>query len=150
MSKVINFKKKREESIEKKRRNIERVVLNDILGAYSVIDKQGTSYPIQLVDISYDGCLFQIPIRDNKPKYFNPGKEISLRLYLTDSTYLPVVGHVRHLNEHEEQGNKYMRIGCEFNKEMPSFDALNSFIEFLYKFAEFSQEDKGDTKVYYL
>jgi hypothetical protein len=48
-----------------------------------------------------------------------------------------------------DDGTSYMQYGCEFDKAAPSFGALQSFIDFIYKFAEHSVIDKGDTKVYF-
>lgn len=59
--KVVDFNAKRKESIEQKRRTFERVVFQEFLGVYSVVDDQGSGYPIKLVDISGDGCQFQLP-----------------------------------------------------------------------------------------
>lgn len=148
--KVIDFTARRNEKVEQKRRNIERVVLNDILGCYSVIDDSGSHYPVKLIDVSGDGCLFEIPERDNSPQYFKKNKEIALRFYFTESTFLPIVANIKHMSEHRENNKDYVRIGCEFDKSLPSFAAMEKFVEFLYKFAEFSSQDKGDLKVYFL
>lgn len=59
--KVFDFGEKRKQSIEQKRRQFERVVFQEFLGVYSVIDDHGTGRPIKLVDISADGCLLQVP-----------------------------------------------------------------------------------------
>jgi hypothetical protein len=46
-------------------------------------------------------------------------------------------------------GITYMQYGCEFDKSVASFEAMQSFIDFIYRFAEHSAIDKGDTKVYF-
>ena len=49
---ILSFSDKREENIERKRRNFERVLFNNFLGAYSVIDQAGVVFPIEMQDIS--------------------------------------------------------------------------------------------------
>lgn len=149
--KVIDFCEKRKESVEEKRRRLERVMFQNFLGAYSVLDRQGSIHPIDLVDVSHHGCLFEVPWNVNKDKKMVEGTEITLRMYFTKDSYIPVIVNVKYAKEHlSNDGKVYMRYGCEFDESMPSFDALKSFIEFLYKFAEHSAVDHGDQKVYFL
>lgn len=149
--KVLDFISKRKENIEDKRQNLERILFQNFLGAYSVIDKGGVIYPIQLVDISHDGCLFQVPWNVKTDEKFSEGFEVPLRVYFTKGTYIPVICNVKYSREFvERDGQTYMQYGCEFDKSMHSFEALESFIDFLYKYSEHSALDKGDHKVYFL
>lgn len=150
MSKVIDFKQKKDENTEKRKQSIERLVLNDMIGCSTVIDNLGTNYPVKLIDISHDGCLLQVPERDKKSNFFEVGKELTLRFYFTESSYIPVTVTMKHEAEHDEAGKHYLRLGCEFDKSTTSFKAMEKFIEFLYQFAELSVIDKGDHKVYFL
>lgn len=151
MTKVINFQEKRKDSIEKRKRAFERVLFSEFLGSYAEIDENGTKYDVRLVDISREGCLFQIPFTPSTKNYFSNGKEVSLRVYFTKDDFLPVIVNIKHSNEYiDESGNAYMRFGGEFDKTLPSFEAFSQFIEFIYKFAEFSCVDKGESKVYFL
>ena len=43
-----------------------------------------------------------------------------------------------------------MQYGCEFDDSMPSFEAIGSFIDFMYKFAEHSTVDHGESKVFFI
>lgn len=148
--KVLDFKLKREEIIEKKRRNFERIVFENFLGAYTVINQNGSIYPVTLVDISREGCLFQVPWNVKKDKKFDKTEEITMRLYFSNKSYIPVVINIKYGKEHLEDGETYMRYGCEFDQSYPSFQALEHFVNFLYSFAEHSAVDKGDEKVYFL
>ena len=149
--KVFDFSEKRKQSIEQKRRSFERVVFQEFLGVYSVIDDHGTGFPIKLVDISGDGCLLQIPFSAKAKNQFKAGEEVTLKLYFSKGTFLPAVVQIRHASEYiDQQGDAYLRLGGEFDKSLPSFTALNSFIEFIYKYAEFSCLDKGEGKVFFL
>ena len=151
MSKVINFEEKRQTSIEKRKRNFERVLFTEFLGAYVELDENGTKYTVSLVDIAREGCMFQAPITPNAKDGFSEGDQITLRVYFTKDDFLPLVVNVKHAHEYiDKQGDAYMRYGCEFDKSLPSFQAFIPFIEFIYKFAEFSCVDKGESKVYFL
>lgn len=149
--KLLDFKQKKQETIEKKRRAFERVMFQNFLGAYAVIDEAGSIYPVNLVDISKTGCLFQVPWNAKTDKQLPVGKEITMRLYFSKDTYIPILVNVKYGKEfHDIDGRTYMRYGSEFDTSMPSFSALESFIEFLYKYAEHSATDRGSNKVYYL
>lgn len=151
MTKVIDFQTKRKDSIEKRKRAFERVLFSEFLGSYAEIDENGTKYDVGLVDISRDGCLFQIPFTDNARIHFGPDQEVMIRVYFTSDDFLPVVVNIKHASEYvDEYGMAYMRFGGEFDKSLPSFSAFEPFIEFIYKFAEFSCVDKGESKVYFL
>ncbi len=148
--KVLDFVEKRKENVELKRRNFERILFQNFLGAYSVIDQSGVIYPIDLVDISNEGCLFQIPWDASRDSKFEQDTEISMRMYFTNESYVPVIVNVKYGREYiGRDGNTYMQYGCEFDQSLPSFTAMKSFIEFMYSFAEHSAIDKGDRKVYF-
>ncbi len=149
--KLLDFNKKREESIEQKRRSFERIFFNNTLGAYSVVDQNSSIFPIELIDISYDGCLFQIPWNVKRDKKMPLDTELNLRMYFTKHSFIPVVVWPKYARESIDQnGHTYMQYGCEFDKSYPTFESLKSFIDFMYKFAEFSVIDHGDSKVYFL
>ena len=106
---------------------------------------------MSIVDISRDGCQFQAPYVANAKNNFKEGEEVTLRVYFTKDDFLPIVVNVKHAQEYiDEKGDAYMRYGGEFDQSLPSFQAFVPFIEFIYKFAEFSCIDKGESKVYFL
>ena len=151
MSKVIDFQKKRQDSIEKRKRSFERVLFSEFLGSYAEIDNNGTKYSVSLVDISREGCLFQVPFTKNAKDTFAQGSDTTIRVYFTKDDFLPLVVNIKHSTEYiDERGDAFMRFGGEFDKSLPSFQAFEPFIEFIYKFAEFSCIDKGESKVYFL
>lgn len=149
--KVVDFSQKRRENIEQKRRSFERVVFQEFLGVYSVVDDQGSSFPIKLVDISADGCQFQLPFSLKAKNQFKSGTEVTLKLFFTKGTFIPAVVTVRHATEYvDQQGDAWLRLGGEFDTSLPSFQALSHFIQFIYQYAEFSCVDRGESKVYFL
>lgn len=149
--KVVDFSEKRKKSIEQKRRTFERVVFQEFLGVYTVIDDENSGFEIKLLDISKDGCQFQVPFTMKAKNQFKAGTELTLKLFFTKGTYLPAVVVVRHNSEYiDEKGNAWLRIGGAFDTSLPSFKALSSFINFIYQYAEFSCVDKGESKVFFL
>lgn len=148
--KVLDFNKKKAETIEQKRRAFNRIVFQNFLGAYSVIDENGSIYPVTMVDIAGDGCSFQVPWNEAKDNALPHDYEVNMRMYFTDASYIPVIMNVRHSKVVvDNDGMTYMQYGCEFDKSVPTFEAMQSFIDFIYKFAEHSAIDKGDVKVYF-
>jgi len=148
--KVLDFNKKKAETIEQKRRAFNRIVLNNFLGAYTEINDNGAIYPVTLVDVAGDGCAFSTPWNPTKDKKLTSGHEVQMRMYFTKGSYIPVTLIVRHCKEIlGDDGMTYLQYGCEFDKSTPSFEAMGSFIDFLYKFAEHSVIDRGDTKVFF-
>jgi hypothetical protein len=149
--KVVDFNEKRKKNIEQKRRTFERVVFQEFLGVYTVIDDQGAGYPIKLLDISKEGCQFQVPFSAKARNQFKAGTEVTLKLFFTKGSYLPAVVTVRHGSEYvDQQGDAWLRLGGTFDTSLPSFAALSSFINFIYQYAEFSCLDKGESKVFFL
>ncbi len=148
---VINFQQKRKENVEKKRRSFERVLFNNFLGAYTVISADNTVYPISLVDISHDGCLFEIPWNEKTDTPMEADTEVKMRMYFTKHSYIPVIVTTKRAEiHHGDDGNTYMRYGCEFDKSMPTFKAMSEFINFMYSYADQSVIDHGDARSYFI
>jgi hypothetical protein len=148
--KILDFVKKKKQHIEEKRQGFERLMFKNILGAYTVIDQYGSISPIELVDISHNGCLFQEPWNSQKDERYKIDSEISLRMYFSEKSFIPVVLKIRYtLEVIGNDGRTYMRYGCKFNKELKSFTTIASFIDFLYKFAKYSTIDNHQRKVFF-
>lgn len=150
---VINFTKKRNESIEQRRREFERVMFQNFLGVYTVLDNSDQTLPIELVDISEKGCLFQIPYYEshkdtNIVNSLRKRSTADLRIYFTEKSYLLVTVIIKYCKDFSDlEGIPYLKFGCEFDKTSSSFEALESFIKFIYKFAEHASTDRGENKV---
>ncbi|MBF0360495.1 MAG: PilZ domain-containing protein [Oligoflexia bacterium] len=154
---VINFTKKRNETIEQRRREFERVVFQNFLGVYTVLDEDNNTLPIELVDISEKGCLFQIAININSQTGHEIYKDLrkksvaDLRIYFTQKAYIPITVNVKYCKEYiDADGTNYLKFGCEFDKTPQTFEAMEYFIKFIYKFAEHASTDRGDHRVHHL
>jgi len=149
--KVLDFVKKRKESVEEKRRAFERILFDNLLGVYTVLDNAGSIYPVKLVDISREGCLFQIPWNVRGDQKLKKDTEVSLRIYFTKQSYIPIIVKVKYGKEHlDTNGQMHMQYGASFDKGIKSFVAIQNFIDFLYSFAEYSTFDSGDQKIFFL
>ena len=145
--KILDFVSKRNEKIQQKRRSFERAFFQDFLGTYAILDQGGLSLPITLVDISPKGCLFRVPWKCRYRKMFRRGEEINLRIYFTKDAYIAVAANIRHGRKSTDPVNPAsMYYGCAFDTSLPSFKAMEKFIEFLYSFAEHSSLERSETK----
>lgn len=150
-AKVLDFGKKRAENIAQKKRQFERVLFNEFVGCYTVIENNGTIFPISIVDISAKGCLLEVPDSENVDKQFPINSDVNLRLYFTKKSFIPVVIKIRRkLEVTNDKKNQVVRFGGEFDTTLPSFEALQAFINFVYRFAVHSSIDHKDKKSYFL
>jgi len=151
MSNLVDFQEKRDRKVESKRRQFERVMFDHMMGCYTVLEQKDAILPISLVDISHNGCLFQVHETDKKKRAYKIGQEISLRFYFTKNSYLPISVKIRYGNDYTDtKGTHFVHYGAEFDKSTKSFAALKVFINFIYEFAEHSCLDKGDNRVHFI
>lgn len=151
-SKILDFNQKKQQNVEEKRRTYERIMFKNLMGVYSVVEDQVAIFPIELVDISLEGCLIQIPwspvLKEENSWRLN--QELKLRLYFTKGSYLPALVKIKRVQEYVEKGQSFLRYGLEFDRSVPTFEALKIFIQFLYKYAELSSIDHGDVKALFI
>jgi hypothetical protein len=149
--KVLDFVQKRKELIEEKRQGFERIMFKNVLGAYAVLEDNGDIFPLNLVDISFSGCGIEIPFSVKARKKFEKGTSLKVRMYFTKNSFILTIVKVMYATEIIDLNkNKVLRLGCEFDKSISSYSALNSFIDFLYKFAKLSTHDEGTTKAFFI
>ena len=148
VDRVINFNEVREQRLEEKRRQTERIFFKNILGVYSVI-AHSKIHPIEMVDVSEDGCAFQIPY-DSKRIWPKDTQNIPIRLYFSQDTYIEIIVKIQNSRPFIQDGNSYVRFGCTVDKEASSYPAYQHFVRFLRLYAEHSRKDLGDVTVFYL
>ena len=149
--KVFDFTQRRKLNIEQKKRQFERVMLDEFLGVEAVIDENGTGHPVKLIDISAEGCQFHVPFSQGAQERFKKNSEIALKLYCTKNSYLPVIVKIRHATEAvDSKGHAFLRCGAAFETNLASYSALKAFIEFIGQYAEYSCVDDAAHKVYFL
>ena len=145
---VINFTKARDAKIEEKRRKYERILFKHILGVYCVAEGQGLK-AVELVDVSTEGLSFQLPVNSKNLDVLTPGQDVTFRFYFSQETFIPVAVRVQNERACIEEGQKYVRFGCTVDTSSQSYETYKLFVMFLSKYAETSQQDKGDLKFFF-
>ena len=145
---VVDFTEARAQKMDEKRRKTERIFFRHLLGVYCVTGSDQMR-PIELVEVSEEGCSFQTPF-DAKNPWPNDSTDIPLRLYFSQDTYIPVVVKVQNSRPSIENGARYTRYGCMVDKSMSSYPAYQQFVKFLKLYSEHAHKDMGDVSVFYL
>jgi len=143
---VIDLGKAQEQQIEDRRREYERVLFENMLGCYTLVEKKGLK-SVKMMDISRSGCKFRVLQSDG---VFQTGEELSFRFYFSQDTYLPAFITLKRRDKVYDNGMEYFEYGAEFDKKVQSYDALKKFIDFIYKYAEHAKKDSGDKQIWFL
>ena len=145
---VIDFNEVRSQKLEQKRRSTERIFFKHLLSVYSVVG--GTSMcAIEFIDLSEDGCSFQIPYDVNSP-WPTDAENIPLRIYFSQDTFLEIRVKVENSRPSIENNRRYVRFGCSVDKTTQSYPAYQQFVRFMKAYSEHSRKDTGDVSVFYL
>ncbi len=145
---VVDFGEVRTKRLEEKRRKTERIFFKHLLNVYSVIGN-GVIQPVEICDISEEGCSFQIPFNTTNP-WPTTTDNVPLRLYFSQDTYLEVFVTIQNSRPAIENNARYVRYGCSVHQTTASYAAYQQFVKFLKLYAEQSHKDLGDATVFYL
>jgi hypothetical protein len=145
---VVDFNEAREQRLEEKRRHTERIFFKSLLGVYSMTG-HSKMMPIELIDVSEDGCSFQI-VHDPENVWPTTSGEIPIRLYFSQDTYLEIHIRIQNSRPSIENNSRYVRFGCTVEKDLKSYPAYQLFVKFLKLYAEHAHKDMGDVSVFYL
>jgi len=145
---VIDFNRVREQRLEEKRRNTERIFFKNLLSVYSITG-QAKMRPIQLIEVSEEGCSFQI-LHDPENPWPKSSEEVPLRLYFSQDTYLEIIVKIRNALDSFENGVRYVRFGCSVDSQLKSYPAYQQFVRFLKLYSEHAHKDMGDVSLFYL
>ena len=145
---VVDFIEARAQRMDEKRRKAERIFFKHLLSVYCVVGESQMK-PIELLEVSEDGCSFQVPFDSEKPWPMN-ANELPIRLYFSQDTYIPLHLTVANSRPCIDQGNRFVRFGCSVDKTLTSYPAYEQFVKFLRMYSEHAHKDKGDVSVFYL
>ena len=145
---IVDFNEVRAQKLEEKRRKTERIFFKHLLAVYSVAGN-ASMFPIELIDVSEEGCSFQVPFNPDKP-WPNDANEVPLRLYFSQDTYLEVRVQIQNSRPSIENNARYTRFGCTVDKDTAAYSAYQQFVRFLKLYSEHAHKDKGDVTVFYL
>jgi hypothetical protein len=143
---VIDFKSVRDEKLEERRREYERIVFKSVLGVYSVMEQKGL-HAIELLDVSEGGLSFQVP--EKSDLQVTEGETLNLRLYISTDTFINVDVKVVRSFTSIEEGRPMHRYGCLIDKSLASYSAVYHFVQFITKCAEHGHKDDRHLKVFY-
>ena len=146
---VVDFNEVRTQRMDEKRRKTERILFNNIMGVYSV-SAHDQMQPVEMVDVSETGCSFQIPFR-TRAQWPTDVQDLTLRLYFSQDTYLPIVVRVQNSRVAIDRGGeRFQRFGCLVDNTLSSYGAYLQFVRFLKLYAEHAHKDLGDVTLFYL
>jgi hypothetical protein len=143
---VINLSSVRQEKIEEKRREYERVVFRSNFGVFVFNDETGLD-AIEIVDISEGGVQFQTPEKSHLK--LQVGDVVPVRLYFATDHYISIDVKVVRSFTALENGSAVHRYGCLMDKGMASYSAIYHFVQFITKCAEHGHQDLQHLKVFY-
>lgn len=145
---VVDFEEVRAKRLDEKRRKTERIIFKHLLGVYVVSDQEQLR-EIELVDISEDGLSFQVPFKKGSSLPIEM-REVSLRLYFSQSTYLPVKLKIQNSRNYVDENGHFARFGCTIDNTLQSYEAYQQFVKFLKSYSEHAHQDTGKSTVFYL
>jgi hypothetical protein len=145
---VIDFNEVRAQKLDEKRRTTERIFFKHLLNVYSVAGHT-TMHPIEFIDMSEDGCSFQVPHDAEKPWPVD-ATDVPLRIYFSQDTFLEIRVTVQNSRPSIENNRRYVRYGCKVSTESASYAAYLQFVKFLKSYSEHAHKDLGDVSIFYL
>lgn len=145
---VVDFSEARAHKLEEKRRTTERIFFKHLLSVYSVVGG-GKMCPIEFIDVSEDGCSFQLPF-DPERRWPKDSTNLPLRIYFSQDTYLEISVDIENSRPSIENNQRYVRYGCSVDRSTQSYAAYLEFVRFLRMYSEHAHKDMGDASVFYL
>ena len=143
---VVNLSSVRQEKIEEKRREYERVVFKSSFGIYTYAEETGLN-AIEVVDISESGMQFQTPERS--ALNLQVGDVMPVRFYFATDHFVSIDVKIARSFTAVEEGRAVHRYGALMDKTMASYSAIFHFVQFITKCAEHGHRDDKHLKVYY-
>ncbi len=143
---IISLNSVREEKIEEKRREYERVVFRSNFGVYACLPENALQ-AIEVVDISEGGLLCQVP--ESSEFRLEVGQTSTVRFYFSPDSFIAIEVKVVRSFTALENGKAVHRYGCLMDKTMQSYSAIYHLVQFITKCAEHGHKDEGRHKIFY-
>jgi len=141
---VIDIQQVREKRNRDKKRRAERVFFKNLLSVYSITDNFKL-IPIELIEVSEDGCSFQVEYRSDNP-WPKKTDEIPIRFYFSSDTFLEVQVKISNSSPSIDQSVRMTRYGCLLDQKSRSYPAYQQFVRFLRMYAEHSCQEASSRK----
>jgi hypothetical protein len=143
---VVDLSSVRQERIEERKRDYERVVFRSNFGVYTYNESVGLN-AIEVLDISEGGMQFQTAERSSLR--LDVGDVIPVRFYFASDHYIAIDVKVVRSFTAIENLRPVHRYGCLMDKSMASYSAIYHFVQFITKCAEHGHKDDQHLKVFY-
>jgi hypothetical protein len=143
---VVNLSSVRQEIIEERRKDYERVVFKSNFGVYTYMEQTGL-HAVEVLDISEGGMQFQTPERSSLQ--LSAGDVIPVRFYFATDHFISIDVKVVRSFTAIENGMAVHRYGCLIDKGMASYAAIYHFVQFITKCAEHGHRDEKHLKIFY-
>lgn len=143
---VISLSSVREEKIEEKRREYERVVFRSNFGVYAALPNDALQ-ALEIVDISEGGLLFQVP--ESSEFRLDVDHILTVKFYFSPESFISIDVKVVRSFTALEAGKAVHRYGCLMDKTMQSYAAIFHLVQFITKCAEHGHKDQGRHKIFY-
>ena len=141
---IVDMTERRQEMIQRDRRQVKRTILTEFVGAFAVVPSEGLM-KVALHDISDSGVAFDIDTDSGK---FNKGEEVAMRVYLNQSTYFPFVVKIENVRTVESlDDGDTQRHGASFSNDSVNTEALFHFVRFIETVSASLERDTGDVMV---
>jgi hypothetical protein len=147
-NRVVDFNEAREKRLEQKRRRTERILFRNLVSVYSITENS-KPFPVDLIEVSEAGCSFQV-LADAPTSGLVKRDEIPLRIYFSQDTYLEIFVKIMNSRPSIEKNRRYVRYGCEIDKNVKSYAAYQLFVQFLKQYALHAHRDMGNISAFYL
>jgi len=145
---LVDFSAVRTQKLEEKRRKTERIFFRNLLGVYTLTGETKMRQ-IELVDISEEGCSFQVPFSVDTP-WPTQSNDLPIRMYFSPDTYLELRVKIVNSRPYIENGDRYVRYGCLIDQSLGSYECYQQFVKFMHLYSNCSHRDLGDVSVFYL
>lgn len=138
---VLDMTERREAALTAERRSVKRTILTEFIGGFAVIPQQGLQ-KISIYDISESGLAFDLKLNEGQ---FRVGEEVAVRIYFSQTSYIPVSVKVANIRSIEDEG--VVRFGANFVTGSFNQDAMYHLVKFVEKVGTSLHTDKGDLVV---
>lgn len=145
---IVDFTQARAQKLEEKRRVTERIFFKHLLNVYSVVGAK-TMFPIEFLEMSENGCSFQIKY-DQKNPWPQNLEDLPIRIYFSQDTYLEIRISIKNSTPCIDNNERYTRFGCAIDESTGTYSAYKQFVHFLRLYSEHSRKDLGDISVFYV
>jgi hypothetical protein len=145
---LVQLEEVRKSRQDEDRRSYQRVLFNNVLNAYTVIEEKGL-LEVKLLDISESGIRFGMT-----PEYgkFKKNEKLAFRLYFSQNDYLPItIKVVRRQLVQSATESDFVEYGCKMlGVESEIRACIGDLVHFIKRYTAVAKNDHGDRQVFFL